>query len=102
MNKEQFISELEELESLIKEQLDMFQALDKVFGSVDGDLTDSVFCLQSFAIKQLAEIAGDTDEWIDWYMFERSATAIDESGLKHEITTARELVEFVGWFGKEG
>lgn len=102
MNKEQFISELDELESLIKGQLGMFQTLDEIFGRVDGNLTDSVFCLQNFAIKQLANIVGDTDEWIDWYMFERSATAIDESGLKHEITTARELVEFVGWFGKEG
>ena len=101
MSKQEFIDKLTELETLVNIQLELISTLDSVFGGVDGPLTDAIFKLQSFAVKQLEDSVGDKDGWVDWYLFERPTTAIDPSGLKHEINSPEDLVEFVGWFEKE-
>ena len=99
MNKQQFIKHLKNLEELSANSDNIMSQFNSLFGNFDGEVSENIYELQSTVVEVLADIVGDTDNWIDWYLFERSTTAIDPSGLKFEITTPEQLVEFCGWWG---
>ena len=100
MNKQQFIKHLKNLEELSKNSDEILRQFNKLFGNFDGEVSDNIYDYQAAIVEILENVVGDTDNWVEWYIFERSSTAYSEDGLKYEITTPEELVEFCGWFGK--
>lgn len=101
MNKQQFIKHLKNLEELSANSDKIMSQFNSLFGDFDGEVSENIYELQSAVVEVLADVVGDNDNWIGWYLFERSSTVVDSMGLEFEITTPEELVDFVGWFGKE-
>lgn len=97
MNKQQFIKLVNRLEEQLKNQENIIDQLNVMFGSVDGELSDTLYEANQVAIDALKYAVNDENDWLEWYLFESNSSAIDESGLKFEITSIEKLIDFVGW-----
>ena len=70
MNKEEFVTYVNKIEAQHKKQNELLNQLTDLFGNFDGTLSEALFHSNELARDLIKKVVGDTEDWLDWYIFE--------------------------------
>jgi uncharacterized protein YqgQ len=87
MNKEKFTKRL----NLLKDLNEETYKLANLFKNV----TNKVECLQGEITSMISEEMKDTEDWVNWWLYEEVEKVVKVNGEKIELKTIEKLYDFL-------
>ncbi len=100
MNKKEFASALNELKEIQTEYLKSNDLLKPLFGTdstAENAFLVPFFKMRDLALKNIAELVDDNDEWVYWYVAECEfkPTLVKLKGAEYDCGSPEDLYEII-------